>query len=158
MSSSDIAAEARDRELSTSLQHSVQSLSDWLARFGECSSQALGPHALRPLQPVSLCQWRALFAGKSCSAGSPCAMHDSEKPCMALSGLAGLTADSHSCAGVSAEGTTAAKLSEVSARLSRRAFSLVPSICSGRTCSPKAAACPEQCVVPLQARAPAHQR
>ena len=49
MSSSDIAAEARDRELSTSLQHSVQSLSDWLARFGECSSQALGSHALRPL-------------------------------------------------------------------------------------------------------------
>ena len=56
MSSSDIAAEARDRELSTSLQHSVQSLSDWVARFGKCSSQGLGPHALWPLQPVCLCQ------------------------------------------------------------------------------------------------------
>ena len=46
MSSSDIAAEARDRELSTSLQHSVQSLSDWLARFGECSSQTVGTYPL----------------------------------------------------------------------------------------------------------------
>lgn len=118
MSSSDIAAEARDRELSISLQHSVQSLSDWLARFGECSSQAAGPHALWPLQPVSLCQRRALLAGKSCSAGSPCATHDRKSHAWQSVALRASQL-SHTPVLASAEGTTAAKLSEVSARLSR---------------------------------------